>query len=297
MVDPSAKRFLWLCILPVILFLIVISVAPLVLAGIDSAREMSLSAVSRYGRFIGLENYVTVLEADSGFFPAIWRTVLFVLIVVPIEFALGLAMAMALNREFASRRIWVTVLLLPTMIAPVVVGLIWDFLLLPQYGLFTYLMNELGWFKEAPVFSQPISAFLTIALIDVWEWTPFMMLFMLAGLLGMPQDPIEAAQIDGASRWKIFLHVQLPLLKPMIIVALLFRAIDASKIFEVIFVLTGGGPGTTTELISIYAQRVGFQNWELGDASAICLLLGFASLLAASLFYKVVNRQTQRKVA
>src|SRR5690606_6337132 len=107
----------------------------------------------------------------------------------------------------------------------------------------------------------------------------------------------EAAQIDGASAWKIFWHVQLPLLKPMIVVALLFRAIDASKIFEVIFVLTGGGPGTTTELISIYAQRVGFQNWELGDASAICLLLGFVSLLAASLFYKVVNRQTQRKVA
>lgn len=297
MVDPSARRFLWLCILPVILFLVVTSVAPLVLAAIDSAREMSLSAVSRYGRFLGLENYVTVLEPDSGFFPALWRTALFVLVVVPVEFALGLLMALALNREFASRRIWVTVLLLPTMIAPVVVGLIWDFLLMPQYGLFTWIMNQLGWFQSAPVFSQPISAFLAIALIDVWEWTPFMMLFMLAGLLGMPQDPIEAAQIDGASAWKIFWHVQLPLLKPMIVVALLFRAIDASKIFEVIFVLTGGGPGTTTELISIYAQRVGFQNWELGDASAICLLLGFASLLAASLFYKIVNRQTQRKAA
>jgi multiple sugar transport system permease protein len=297
MVDPSARRFLWLCILPVILFLAVTSVAPLLLAAIDSAREMSLSAVSRYGRFLGLENYVTVLEPDSGFFPALWRTALFVLVVVPVEFALGLMMALALNREFASRRIWVTVLLLPTMIAPVVVGLIWDFLLMPQYGLFTYLMNELGWFQASPVFSQPVSAFLAIALIDVWEWTPFMMLFMLAGLLGMPQDPIEAAQIDGASAWKIFWHVQLPLLKPMIVVALLFRSIDASKIFEVIFVLTGGGPGTTTELISIYAQRVGFQNWELGDASAICLLLGFVSLLAASLFYKIVNRQTQRKVA
>lgn len=297
MVDPSARRFLWLCILPVILFLVVISVAPLVLAAIDSAREMSLSAVSRYGRFIGLENYVTVLEPDSGLFPALWRTALFVLVVVPVEFALGLLMALALNREFASRRIWVTLLLLPTMIAPVVVGLIWDFLLMPQFGLFTWIMNQMGLFQAAPVFSQPVSAFLAIAIIDVWEWTPFMMLFMLAGLLGMPQDPIEAAQIDGASAWKIFWHVQLPLLKPMIVVALLFRAIDASKIFEVIFVLTGGGPGTTTELISIYAQRVGFQNWELGDASAICLLLGFVSLLAASLFYKIVNRQTERKVA
>lgn len=297
MVDPSARRFLWVCILPVILFLVVISLAPLVLAAIDSLREMSLSAVSRYGRFNGLENYVTVLQPDSGFFPAIWRTALFVAIVVPIEFALGLLMALALNREFASRRIWVTLLLLPTMMAPVVVGLIWDFLLMPQYGLLTYILNGLGLFQESPVFSQPVSAFLAFVVIDVWEWTPFMMLFMLAGLLGMPQDPIEAAQIDGASPWKVFWHVQLPLLRPMIVVALLFRSIDASKIFETIFVLTNGGPGTTTELISIYAQRVGFQNWELGDASAICLLLGFASLLAASIFYKIVSRQTPRKVA
>lgn len=297
MVDPSARRFLWLCILPVILFLVVISLAPLVLAAIDSLREMSLSAVSRYGRFIGLENYVTVLEPDSGFFNALWRTALFVLLVVPVEFALGLLMALALNREFASRRIWVTLLLLPTMMAPVVVGLIWDFLLMPQYGLFTWLMNEMGWFRESPVFSQPLSAFLAFAVIDVWEWTPFMMLFMLAGLLGMPQDPIEAAQIDGASAWKIFWHVQLPLLKPMIVVALLFRSIDASKVFETIFVLTNGGPGNSTELISIYAQRVGFQNWELGDASAICLLLGFVSLLAASIFYKIVNRQNSGRTA
>lgn len=296
-IDPSARRFLWLCIAPVILFLVLISLAPLVLAAIDSLREMSLSAVSRYGRFIGLQNFITVLDFDSGFFQALWRTVLFVAIVVPVEFVLGLIMALALNREFRSRRIWVTILLLPTMIAPVVVGLMWDFLLMPNFGLFTWIMNQLGWFQEAPVFSRSISAFLTIAIIDVWEWTPFMMLFMLAGLLGMSQEPIEAAHIDGASPWRVFWHVQLPLLRPMIVVALLFRAIDASKIFETIFVLTNGGPGTTTELISIYAFRTAFQNWELGDAAAICLLIGFFSLLAASIFYKIVSRQSAREEA
>ena len=297
MIDPSARRFMWLCIMPVILFLVLVSLAPLVMAAIDSLREMSLAAVSRYGRFIGLQNFITVLDGESGFFNATWRTILFVAIVVPVEFMLGLLMALALNREFRSRRIWVTILLLPTMVAPVVVGLMWDFLLMPNFGLFTWIMNSFGWFHEAPVFSRSLSAFIAIALIDVWEWTPFMMLFMLAGLLGMPQEPIEAAHIDGASPWRVFWHVQLPLLRPMIVVALLFRSIDASKIFETIFVLTNGGPGTTTELISIYAFRTAFQKWELGDAAAVCLLIGLFSVLAASIFYKIVSRQTAREVA
>jgi multiple sugar transport system permease protein len=177
------------------------------------------------------------------------------------------------------------------------VGLIWDFLLMPNYGLFTWVMNNLGWFEGRPVFSQPLSAFVAIAIIDVWEWTPFMMLFMLAGLLGLPQEPIEAAEIDGASAWRVFWHVQLPLLRPMIVVAMMFRVIDASKVFETIFVLTGGGPGTATELISIHAFRTAFQNWELGDAAAECLLIGFFSLLAASIFYKIVSRQPTREPA
>lgn len=296
-IDASVRRFMWVCIVPVICFLIFVSLAPLVLALIDSLREMSLASVSRLGRFIGLENYITVLARESGLFAALSRTALFVVIVVPVEFALGLLIAMALNREFRSRRIWVTILLLPTMIAPVVVGLIWDFLLMPNYGLFTWVMNDFGWFAGKPVFSDPVSAFAAIAIIDVWEWTPFMMLFMLAGLLGMPQEPIEAAQIDGASPWRVFWHIQLPLLRPLIVVAVMFRAIDASKIFETIYVLTGGGPGTATELISIYAYRTAFQNWELGDAAAVCLLIGFFSLLGASIFYKIVSRQTAAEAA
>jgi multiple sugar transport system permease protein len=297
LIDPSVRRFMWVCILPVIGFLIFVSLTPLVLALIDSLREMSLASVMRHGRFIGLENFITVLARDSGLFGALYKTAMFVAIVVPVEFVIGLAMAIALNREFRSRRIWVTILLLPTMMAPVVVGLIWDFLLMPNYGLFTWVMNNLGWFQGKPVFSDPLSAFAAIALIDVWEWSPFMMLFMLAGLLGLPQEPVEAAQIDGASPWRVFWHIQLPLLRPMIVVALLFRSIDASKIFETIYVLTGGGPGTSTELISIYAYRTAFQNWELGDAAAICLLIGFFSLLAASIFYKIVARPPAAEAA
>src|SRR5262249_29669689 len=156
---------------------------------------------------------------------------------------------------FRGRRVWVTILLLPTMVAPVVVGLIWDFLLMPNFGLFTWVMSQLGILHGTPVFSMPLTAFAAICIVDIWEWTPFMMLFMLAGLPRLPQDPMEAAEIDGASPWRIFWHVQLPLLRPMIIVAVMFRTIDASKTFDIIYVLTGGGPGNTTEFISLYAFR------------------------------------------
>jgi multiple sugar transport system permease protein len=290
----DTRRFLWVCILPVILFLIFVSLAPLVLALIDSLQQMSLSAISNYGAFIGLENFIAVLDSDSGLVNAVLMTMLFMAIVVPAEALLGMLLATVLNREFASRRVWVTILLLPTMIAPVAVGLMWDFLLMPNFGLFTYILEHLGLYK-APIFSDPTLAFLAIVVVDIWEWTPFMMLFMLAGLLGMPQEPIEAAEIDGASAWRVFWHVQLPLLRPMIVVAVMFRSIDASKVFETIYVLSGGGPGHATELISIHAFRVAFQNWELGEAAAICLLIALFSFLAASIFYKIISRQQEKE--
>ncbi len=296
-IDPSARRFLWVCILPVIGFLLLVSVAPLVIALTDSLREMSLSAVMRHGRFVGLQNYIEVLGGDTGLYHALLVTGLFVAIVVPIEFLLGLVLAMTLNREFRGRRIWVTILLLPTMVAPVVVGLIWDFLLMPNFGLFTWVMNQLGLLHGAPVFSHPATAFAAICMVDIWEWTPFMMLFMLAGLVSMPPDPIEAAEIDGASPWRIFWHVRLPLLRPMIVVAVMFRTIDASKTFDIIYVLTGGGPGNTTEFISLYAFRTAFLAWDLSDAAAVCLVLAFFSLLVASIFYKVVSRQGAAEAA
>ena len=204
---------------------------------------------------------------------------------------MGLAAALFLNREFAARRVWVTILLIPTMIAPVVVGMIWRFMLMPSFGFLTYYLNQLGLFNEVPMFSNGITAFLALILVDIWEWTPFMLLFMLAGLFALPQDPIEAAYIDGATRWQIFRHVQLPLLRPMIILALLFRTIDASKTFDIVHVLTEGGPGNSTELMSIFAYRTSFVSWDLGIGASVCLVIGFVSLLIASIFYKVVSRE------
>ncbi len=177
------------------------------------------------------------------------------------------------------------------MIAPVVVGMIWRFFLMPSFGVITVYLNRLGFFNETSIFSDPITAFAALMIIDIWEWTPFVMLIMLAGLSAMPKEPIEAATVDGASRWQVFRHVELPMLKPLIVIALLLRTIDASKIFDTIYVLTGGGPGNATEVITTFAYRTSFIKWDLGYGASICLVLAFISLVVAAFFYKVASRQ------
>ncbi len=289
--DRDARRFMLICIMPVVFFLIIASLLPSIIALTDSFRNLSLTDVSQNGQFVGLDNYRMALGSESKLYHSLVLTVAFVAVVVPIEFALGLGLAKILNRDFWGRRFWITILLIPTMIAPVVVGMIWRFMLMPSFGFLTYYMNQLGFFREVPVFSDPITAFVTLAIVDVWEWTPFMMLFMLAGLFSVPQEPVEAADIDGASSWQIFWHIELPLLRPIIIIALMFRTIDASKTFDIVHVLTGGGPGNSTELMSVFAYRTSFVSWDLGIGAAVCLLLAFASLLVASIFYKVVSRE------
>jgi multiple sugar transport system permease protein len=284
----STTTFIWVCMLPVLLFLIVVAVAPTTVAIIDSLENLSLTSHMARGQFVGLSNFRKLIGADPKFYTALWHTALFVVLVVPIEFVAGLTLALALNREFKGKRLVLTVVMIPTVIAPVVVSLVWLLLLVPTFGVLTQMMNTVGLFRDTGVFSDPTTAFGALVLIDIWEWTPFIMLIMLAGLSAMPQAPIEAATLDGATRWQILKHVQLPLLRPLIIIALLLRTIDASKVFDTVFVLTGGGPGDSTEVLSTFAFRTNFMNWNLGFGAAVCLLIAFASLVIAAAFYKIV---------
>ena len=286
----SERAFLWVCLVPVLVFLAIVAVAPTTTAIIDSFRELSLISFGARGEFIGFENYVELLSSDKKFFTAVWHTCLFVVVVVPIEFCGGLAIALWINREFRGRRLILTLIMIPTVIAPIVVGLIWYLFFLPTFGLFTQGLNDLGLFRDTGVFSTPESALAVLMLIDIWEWTPFVMLILLAGLTAMPKAPIEAATLDGASRRQILWYVQIPLLRPLIVIALLLRSIDASKIFDTVYVLTGGGPGDSTEMVTTFAHRTSFMTWNLGYGAAICLVLAFASLVMAAIFYRVVAR-------
>ena len=285
----STRTFMWFCMGPVLLLLIIVAIAPVTLAIIDSFRDLSLAMPSKRGQFVALDNYRDLLGSDGNFYRSLGHTAIFMMIAVPIELALGLLIALWINREFAGRRLVLTILMIPTMIAPVVVGMIWRFFLMPSFGVLTVYMNRLGLFEETSVFSGPITAFGALIIIDIWEWTPFIMLIMLAGLSALPQAPIEAATIDGASRWQIFRHIQLPMLFPLIVVAVMLRGIDASKVFDTIYVLTGGGPGNATEVISTFAYRTNFIRWDLGYGAAVCLVLAFASLVVAALFFKTVS--------
>ena len=285
----STGIFVWVCMGPVVLFLLIVAVAPVTLAIVDSFRELSLTSLAKRGQFIGLQNYRDLIGADGNFYAASGRAAIFVLAAVPVELALGLLIALWLDRTFPGRRLVLTILMIPTMIAPVVVGMIWRFFLLPSFGILTVYMNRLGFFEEDSVFSGPVTAFVALIVIDIWEWTPFVMLIMLAGLAALPRAPIEAATIDGASRWQIFRHIQLPMLTPLIVVAAMLRAIDASKIFDTVYVLTGGGPGDATEVISTFAYRTNFVRWDLGYGAAVCLVLAFVSLVVAALFFKIVS--------
>ena len=286
----SERTFLWVCLTPVLVFLAIVAVAPTTAAIIDSFRDLSLISFGTRGDFIGFENHRALIGGDGKFYTAFWHTCLFVIVVVPIEFCGGLAIALWINREFRGRRLILTLIMIPTVIAPIVVGLIWQLFFLPTFGLFTQALNDFGLFRDTGVFSSSESALAVLMLIDIWEWTPFVMLILLAGLTAMPKAPIEAATLDGATRRQILWYVQIPLLRPLIVVALLLRSIDASKIFDTVFVLTGGGPGDSTEMITTFAYRTSFMTWNLGYGAAICLVLAFVSLVMAAMFYKVVTR-------
>src|SRR5919197_1793420 len=238
----------------------------------------------RYGLDLGsagVENYRNIYH-DPVFWQAIRTTAKFVVLTVSIETLLGLLLALLVARElrFSS---WIRVtLILPMTIAPVVVGVIWRLLYASDIGVANPLFEALG-FGAPNVLANGTSAFLGLVAVDVWEWTPLLFLIILAGLHSMPQDPIEAARVDGASALQTFFHHTLPLLRPVLLVAIVLRTIDAVGTFDQVYVLTKGGPGTATQLISIYAYNTAFLFSQYGRAMAMlisllaCLLLLMAA--------------------
>jgi len=277
-------------LLPAVLALAAVSLYP-ALDGINASLHRF-----RYGLdkgFAGLDNYAVVF-ADPLFWQAIATTAMFVVIVVAIETLLGLLLALLVARELYFAGPIRVMLILPMTIAPVVVGVIWRLLYASDIGIVDPLFQALG--MGAPhVLAHPTSAFLGIVAVDVWEWTPLLFLIILAGLQSMPQDPMEAARVDGASRLQIFFHHTLPLLRPVLLVAIVLRTIDAVGTFDQIFVLTKGGPGTATQLISIYAYNTAFLFNQYGRAMA--MLIGVLAFLIVLMTAAVrLMRRTSEKI-
>jgi multiple sugar transport system permease protein len=258
-----------------------------------SFRSYSLVIPGRTGQWIGLGNFDRLLH-DAQFHHALELTGLYTVIAVAIEVVLGVAAAFALNAVGRGRRLLTSLMLIPMILAPLIIGLMFNFLLNAQFGLFTYLVDTLGLPLPQNILGSPTWSFPALIFTDVWEWTPFIALITLAGIQALPGAPLEAARVEGASSWQIATRVILPMLRPILLVAVLFRAAEAVREFDKVYILTGGGPGSSTMLNDLFTYRVSFVEWDLSYGAAIGIFMFALTLFVAFFFFVVVERRTVR---
>ena len=243
-------------------------------------------------KFVGWENFIWAWN-DPALFNSIRVTVIFAVCAVSIELVLGLVLAFLLEKGIKGLAIFRTVFIVPIMIAPVVVGLIWRYLFDANFGLINYLVQLLG-FEPKIWLGTPGLALPAVIVTDIWQWTPFMFILFLAGLQSLPKDPVEAAEVDGASLWQVIRLVKLPLLAPVIWVAVILRIIDAFRSLEVMFIMTFGGPGRETEVLSLNIYKTAFMSQRLGLAAVNAIFL-LAFILVLSVAFLIIARPTLSK--
>lgn len=267
------RKYMWLFFLaPTVAVLISIVIFPLVFSLSLSFHDWNIIRAKGWS-WAGIGNYRTILFQDSYFRSAFKVTLLYLAGTVPLQFGLGLVVALLLH-QITKKIIGFlrTALIIPTTMTPVVVGMIWRLMYNPDLGMLNYLLTLFG-FSPINWTGMPGTALPSVMMADIWEWTPLMALILLAGLQALPQEPFEAGLVDGASSWQTFRYITLPLLSPAMLVALLIRVMDSFKTFDLIFVLTQGGPGMSTEVLNYYTYRYGFKFFHLGYASALSWLL------------------------
>ncbi len=235
--------------------------------------------------FVGLANYRHMLT-DERFLWSIVRTLYFTVLATLLPMVLGIAAAVCFHRRFPLRGLARTIFIMPMMATPVAVALVWTMMFHPQLGVLNYLLTSAG----LPPFAWSYSAATvipTLVMVETWQWTPLVMLIVLGGLASLPEEPYEAARLDGASAWQMFRHISLPLVWPHIIVALVIRAIDAIKAFDTIFVISNGGPGTASETMNIYLYLQAFSYYNMGYASAIVVVFFVLILMVSLVLFSV----------
>jgi multiple sugar transport system permease protein len=234
--------------------------------------------------FVGLGNFVRLLT-DAQFHIGLLNTLIFTVAAVTTEFLLGLGLALLLDKYIRRLNFLKTVLMMPMMLPPIAVSITWKLMYEPQFGVLNDFMYRLGLPQQAWAGDVHLAMF-AVVLADVWEWTPFIFLLMLAGLASLPIEPYEAAEIDGASAWRQFWDLTLPFLKPVIAIALLLRIMDALRLFDLVFILTQGGPADATKVLSFYIYQVAFRFVDIGYAAAISLVVLLLTVVFSTWFIK-----------
>ena len=280
-------RLGWALVLPTVGTILLIALFPLAWTVWESLHLHDLRMPWLGRPFIGLDNYLEAL-GDQRFREALVHTLAFTVASVTLELTLGCVLALAMNRTFRGRGLVRAAILVPWAIPTVVAALIWRFMFDGDSGIVNTALASLG--VDPPVwFVDRLAAWVPVVLGDVWKETPFVALLLLAGLQGIDASLYEAARIDGASAWRQFRHITLPLLKPALLVALIFRTRDAFRVFDLVYVMTGGGPGTATEPIALYTFTSLLQNLRFGYGSALSVLVFLVAFLLALGYIRVVG--------
>jgi multiple sugar transport system permease protein len=274
------ERLVYQLLLPVFGTVVVLATIPFILAIVQ--------AVTVDGRgFVGLENFGRAL-GNPLLYEALKQTGIYAAIALPIEILGGLGIALLVHRTVRSNVVRAAIYIaamIPIVIPQIAVGVVFRLVYAADYGILNVLLGRTG--PDQPLWlSSPHLAMIATASVDIWQWTPFVYLVMFAGLQTVPSESVEAAQVDGATTWTQFRHIELPYLRPLLLLVLFFRIADVVRVFDHVYVLTGGGPGTTTQFLSLYIYRIGFKFSDLGQASALAVVV----MVAMTVFYTIVSR-------
>lgn len=291
----SDRAIAWIFITPTMLLLLAINIFPLIWTIQLSFTNYRANRTNAAVKNIGIDNYTSILN-DPDIWAAMQSTAHFVFWTIVLQTVIGFTLAWLLDRKFRGHGFWTTIILIPMMLSPAVVGNFWRFLYQPQIGLFNYIIafftgvepssfEMIGSVKLAPW---------SIIIVDTWMWTPYVMLICLAGLRSIPDYIYEAAEVDRASNWRQFWSITVPMALPFIMLAVLFRGIENFKMFDMVNLLTSGGPGSTTEVASITLKREAFEKWRTGFSSAFAIILFVTVFGLANIYVKALNQVKAR---
>lgn len=293
---PSNKKvFPWVLMAPTLIILFAIGIYPFLYALSLASQNVILSKPYLPRFFVGLYQYQSLIQ-DPEFWHALKVTLIFTIEAVFIEFWLGLGLALLFQRSLRGASIFRIFILIPMILPPLVAALIWRYMFFPGAGLVTYYTGKLGeifGFSQIPFLSDPDLALQTLVFVDVWEWTPFMFLMLSAGLASIPRQPYEAAEIDGASAWRVFWTITMPLLRPAILIAVVIRTMDAFRTFELIVVMTRGGPGNATTTLNVLLTKTGLEFFDASRAAALSLLMMMVIIVMSFVFIRVFRSKTE----
>lgn len=291
----SDRTITWIFVTPTIVLLLAINIFPLLWTIWLSFTNFRANRPNLEVKWIGLRNYERIL-GDPDIWMTMQATAHFLFWTLFLQVVLGFTLAWLINRKFKGNDLWTTIIVLPMMLSPAVVGNFWTFLYQPQIGLFNYVIAFLTG-ADPTSFSMIGDVALapwSIVIVDTWMWTPFVMLICLAGLRSIPDSIYEAAECDRASKWRQFWTITVPMVLPFLMLAVLFRGIENFKMFDLVVQLTGGGPGSITELTSINLKREAFEKWRTGYSSAYAIILFVTVFGLASIYVKALNKVKDR---